>query len=191
MSLAIATVLNSGSHFSNTAAPAAKVPVSKASVMLDGRIEQREWDKALKVKVSDSLSLYFQQDASNLYLALANPHGQQTLMMVDFYVEPEDKVLVNLHASAKLGERTLQGQDYGDWDWWNNRLWYANVVRSGNSASQRFLLDEAKEFQIRKSRLKGKKLRLMFEITYPESMTTTFPANTSPTSTQNWLELAL
>jgi len=188
MSLLVTMVLTSGKPLF---APALKIPSSKASVMLDGQIEPGEWDKALKVKVSDSLSLYFQQDASNLYLALANPFGQQTLMAVDFYVEPEEHVLLNLHASAKLGERTLQGQDYGEWNWWNNRQWYANVVRTGNNASQRFIFDEAKEFQIRKSRLKNRNLKLMFEITYPESMMTTFPANAASTSTENWLMLVL
>lgn len=169
----------------------ARIPNSKASIMLDGKLETGEWDKALKLRVNDSLDLYFQQDAANLYLCLANPYGQPTLMGVDFYLEADDKRLVNLHASAKLGERRLKGQDYGDWNWWNNRLWYANVVRFGNDTGPRFLFDEAKEFQIRKGLIKGKKFKLMLEISYPPYRSTTYPKDASPVNSEKWLVLSL
>lgn len=166
-----------------------KVPSSKQSVLLDGKFEKTEWQDAKVLVVDDSLTLYFKQDSENLYWCLHNGRNVRGLMGVDFYFTVNDS-LIDLHASAKLGERQYSGGGYGEWRWWNNRAWAANVSRFNSFEGQRFLPDEAKEFQLRKSRFANKPIRLMFQLDQP-GFKPAFPPNATVDNPQKWLRLVL
>jgi len=77
------------------------------------------------------------------------------------------KAFVNLQYSAKLGERQLTTGNYGEWVWWNNRDWVANVARPDKIEKRKFLRDEAKEFQLRKTRFGDKAMHMMLDIESP------------------------
>jgi hypothetical protein len=167
-----------------------KVPYDQSSVMIDGRFEPKEWRGALKVKVNDSMSLYVKQDKENLYWCLHAATPRPVLLMVDFYLA-QDSRLLNLHASAKLAERPWQDSTYGGWTWWNNRGWQATVARPDQPENRMFLPDQAKEFQLRKSRFSGKEMRLMFEISHPHNLVLKFPAHADTAHAGQWLWLQL
>lgn len=167
-----------------------KVPVDHASVMIDGRFELNEWAGAAKLNVNDSVHLYIKQDAANLYWCLHAATLSPALVAVDFYLAHNDSLL-NLHASAKLGERPWRNHTYGEWVWWNNTAWLATVARIDVLEQRKFLRDEAKEFQLRKSRFGEKAYRLMFEIEYPAQLGMKYPAAADTSHTGNWLYLSL
>lgn len=167
-----------------------KVPYDNASVMIDGRFEPKEWERALKLNVNDSISLYVKQDAVNLYWCLYAATPRPALMAVDFYLS-QGQSLLNLHASAKLGERQWANNTYGEWVWWNNAAWWATVARIDVFEERKFLRDEAKEFQLRKSRFGEKEYRLMFEMVYPANLKMTYPAAADTISATNWVHLQL
>jgi hypothetical protein len=166
-----------------------KLPQLKNSVLIDGRVEKLEWEEAASIQVKDSLWLYLKQDDQNIYLCLTAKNKVPVLTSVDFYVTRGNE-LYNLHASAKLGERFL-GKDnsYGEWNWWNNRLWYANVVKPDDWQTRSFLKDEAKEFQLRKSFFPSNRFRLMLIVEDPKSLAITYPDKASPLNAENWIEL--
>ena len=74
---------------------------------------------------------------------------------------------LNLHASAKLGERTGNNPAWPDWRWWNNEGWSANVARFNAFEGERFLPDVAKEFQIALTRLPAPGFRLSLDLETP------------------------
>lgn len=167
------------------------VPQSTVSVLIDGKHSATEWNDAYVIPVNDSLKLYFKQDAENLYLSVRHIKGTPSLLGVDFYIS-YDSTLFNLHASAKLGERKLTGKSYGDWIWWNNENWVANVARFNAFTGSRFLADESKEFQLRKSRFMAKSIRLMFsEDKVPPASNPSFPSGALPNDVEKWLVLNL
>ena len=166
-----------------------EVPNSKSPVLLDGKFSENEWQEARMVIVNDSLMLYIKQDAEYLYWCLRNKNKNPSLIGVDFYLSHQAG-LINLHASAKLGERTFNNGTYGEWFWWNNRDWTANVARFNSFEGQRFLKDEAKEFQLRKSRFALPSLRMMFQLEQP-AKPPAFPLGSEPEDTQKWLILKL
>jgi hypothetical protein len=166
-----------------------ELPVSKRSILIDGFFLEEEWGDAHALKVSDSLTLYFKQDRDNIYWCLRGHHRVKQLASVDFYFM-KGKTLVNLHVSAKLGERVFNGTDYGEWNWWNNRDWVANVLKLDVPETRTFFRDECKEFQVRKSFADGNGSRLMFTMYFPKNLETRFPSNASESDSEHWITLS-
>ncbi len=173
-----------------TAASAQRIVVPKTSraVLLDGRFSAKEWQGAHVIHVNDSLELHLKQDRDYFYWCLRDRSGH--LSGVDFYMAFRDTIL-NLHASAKLGERIWQDGSYGEWTWWNHRQWSANVARFNSFEGQRFLQDEAKEFQLEKSRIADSGFRLMFQLDQPGERPPAYPSGARPETPERWLSLAL
>jgi hypothetical protein len=167
-----------------------QVPFDETSVMIDGRITPGEWDKALACKVNDSTTLYFKQDRQNIFICVHISSVRPAMVMVDLFIT-DGKELVNLHSSAKLGERTFDSETYGDFSWWNNDAWTATIARLDKIEERRFLRDEAKEFQLSKSRFDSKEFRLMFEIIYPVNYKMHFPIEATNDFSKKWLQLKL
>jgi hypothetical protein len=83
------------------------------------------------------------------------------------YLKHDDQFLaeyLNLHASAKLGERRGRGGAWPEWVWWNNEGWAANLTRAESFEARRFLPDTVKEFQIRLRRLPGREFALSLDL---------------------------
>jgi len=165
-------------------------PESNRSVMIDGRFESNEWNDAAQLKVNDSLFLYFKQDKENVYWCLRGLYKKPVLGGVDFYAT-DGQQLINLHASAQLGERAMKPEGYGDYVWWNNAGWVANIARIDNLAERKFHMDEAKEFQARKHRFREKNIRIMFQVSSPKHLAAKFPQAAEPTASSGWLLLLL
>ncbi len=95
-----------------------------SAVMIDGRISPGEWSDAKRIVLANGATLYVKQHEHYLLLAIVFPSGKYGF--TDLFVNGD----LDLHASAKLGERKRQPD--GTWsrrDWWNNDRWAANVSR--------------------------------------------------------------
>jgi hypothetical protein len=139
-----------------------KVPRG-SSILLDGKVDKAEWGDALPAGAPDSGAVYLKRDEKYLYVAVRTAEQEGT--SVDLYFDPGDaNRVLNLHASAKLGEREGSFEHWPEWVWWNNSNWAANVARAASFQPPAFLADEAKEFQIDIKRLKVPHVLLSIDV---------------------------
>lgn len=167
-----------------------RVPYDPVPVMIDGRFGKDEWKRAAAVRVNDSTFIYLKQDKRYIYWCLHIKGREPVLAAVDFYMQTGD-TLRNLHASAKLGERTFSAGRYGVWNWWNNEKWWATVSRIDKYEQRTFKPDEVKEFQLDKNRFTHKEFKLMFEMVFPAQLIMKFPIAADTTKSASWLALRL
>jgi hypothetical protein len=189
LSLLALTVFFPSSLSAQSSAPnTVRVPKGRL-VLLDGRLGPGEWRDARKISVSSSVSLYVKQDDQYLYFAVEPK--EPMLFGVNLYFNTVDpQRYLNLHASAKLGERLGHAGEWPEWVWWNNEGWAANVGRFNTFEGQRFLPDTAKELQISRSKLGKSRLLMRLDVE------TTSPLQEMPTQGierdgKHWLELEL
>ena len=161
-------------------------------VMIDGRFRAEEWHDAARQAVSGAADIYFKQADEFVFICIHFLQGRFGL--VDLYVAEGGAPPVNLHASAKLGERVLQGATWSPWMWWNNVEWVANVSRVESLQAGTFLPEEVRTFQIRRSRFGGQRWRVFFVLTSlmaEGQETIAFPSQTNDLDTDHWLSLRL
>ena len=170
-----------------------RVPKATQPVMIDGKLTPGEWDDANKIPLGNFARVYIKQTPKHVWLALELLQGDTGTL--DLYLASGDNPLLNMHASAKLGERVLQtGTWPEEWHWWNNEGWVANVSRVDSWEKRTFLPENIREYQISRSRLPAKDFRLMFEIMTPAQPSwreTPFPAAASKTDPKNWMPFRL
>jgi hypothetical protein len=137
------------------------------SILLDGRVEDAEWEDAKVVLLAQGLRLLVKHDSTYLYVAVLP--SEPRIFGVNLYLASGDTAAsyLNLHASAKLGERTGTRTSWPEWRWWNNVGWSANVMRFNSFDGQHFLPEAAKEFQIGLARLPGPTFRLGLDLETP------------------------
>ena len=103
------------------------VPKGRA-ILVDGEIGGREWSGAGRLGLADSLTLHVQQTDDYVYLAVQP--ARPVFLAVDLYLQPASGPEINLHASAKLGERFREEGKWPAWKWWNHHGWTANFARA-------------------------------------------------------------
>ncbi len=166
------------------------VPLGKP-VLVDGVVEPVEWSDAYVRELSGEVRFYAKHSGDFLWLAVELPEGGDGA--VDLYISPSSDEIYDLHASAKLGERKLSGGKWPDWEWWDNRMWVANVSRVQSFEQRTFLPTRAREYQVRTDKFPGRPWRVMFELSTPanpEWRTTVYPAGAVNSKPINWWTLA-
>jgi hypothetical protein len=159
-----------------------------AHVLIDGKLGPDEWADARRVAAADSVAIYLKRDLNYLYVAVQPTAGS---FSVDLYFDRgEAAAVLDLHASAKLGEREGWFGQWPEWTWWNNRDWAANVVRVASFEPRAFLNDEVKEYQINLKRLGARRLRLSADVQKGEE-TLSVPSQGAERYGRYWLELRL
>lgn len=154
-------------------------------VLVDGKVSAGEWDDATEIKISDQITLAAKVSGDFIFLAVKYP--KPTYFGVDLSISSVMGRLVNLHASAKLGEREFTDGKWPDWTWWNNQGWVANTSRGVTFERREFLPDEIKEFQICRSRFPGKVWRVRLEV--HSNSTVAFPETAESNNPDKWLKL--
>lgn len=167
------------------------VPKAKRVVMIDGKLAPGEWGDATEFPLGNLAHVFVKQSDGYIWLAAERVAGED--FALDFYLQPADGSLYDLHSSAKLGERRLQDSAWPDrWTWWNNDHWVANWSRVDSFQPPRFLPQKVREYQISRERFPGKTWRVMFELLLPaepEWQTVRFPQEAKNTSTEHWIIL--
>lgn len=176
------------SHVVSAKAEESIVIPKGSHVLVDGKLGPGEWADARRIAASDSVTLYLKRDASYLYIAVRPKDGA---FSVDLYFDRGDGArILDLHASAKLGEREGSFGQWPRWVWWNNRGWAANVVRVASFEPREFLADEAKEYQIEIGRLGAQRVWLSVDAQAGDK-TLSIPSEGPERYGRRWLELRL
>jgi hypothetical protein len=159
-------------------------------VLVDGTLANGEWRDAAVHQMGEFARLYAKQADDCVLLAIEltrAPTGS-----LDLFLAPADGRLYDLHSSAKLGEKTLEGAAWReDWTWWNQHDWVANVSRFDTFEPRHFLDQPVREFQIRRARFRGDIWRIRAIQTPPDWQTTVYPTGSSPIDPSGWLTLRL
>jgi hypothetical protein len=167
------------------------VPEGNHAVMIDGKLSPKEWDDATTFPLGKRARVYVKQSRGYVWMAVECLAGDD--FALDFYIRPGRGSLYDLHSSAKLGERRLQGSSWSDdWKWWNNEGWVANWTRVDSFEQRTFLPQKVREYQISRERFTGNNWRVMFALilpAHPEWQTFTFPEGATSTSTEHWMVL--
>jgi len=182
-------VIALGNAVSARGRPEARIAVPKGKhVLVDGKLGPSEWADARRVVASDSVTVYLKRDASYLYVAVQPKEGA---FRIDLYFDRDDEArILDLHASAKLGEREGSFGQWPEWTWWNNRGWAANIVRVASFEPREFLADEAKEYQIEVGRLGARRVWLSVDAQAGDK-TLSIPSEGPQRHGRRWLELQL
>lgn len=173
--------------------PPLRVPLGRPA-MIDGRLDPGEWSGAAQWEAPGLARFHIQQTEGCVWIAMELTGAENGT--VDLYLAT-DAGLVNLHASAKLGERRLTEGAWPTWEWWNNRGWVANTSRFDafeKAGPRRFLRETVREFQIRRDRFPGRRWRIMAEVMTegPSGWTTrAHPAGAKNDAPAGWIELDL
>lgn len=126
-----------------------------SAVMIDGKVSPGEWSDALKVVLSNGVDLLIKRHERFLLVAVVLPPGKYGF--TDLLVDEN----LDLHASAKLGERVrTAGGAWSDWKWWNNDRWTANVARVEAFAGPTLSPEGVREYQIDLDRFPEKTIQL-------------------------------
>lgn len=152
-------------------------------ILVDGRLEAKEWSDARRV-ASPTATVHVKRDDKYLYVAVERAAGA---FSVDLYFDHGGGgEILNLHASAKLGERSGTMGAMPEWTWWNNRQWVANVVKIDTFAPVKFHDERVKEFQIEISRIR-RRFRLSADI-QSGNVTESIPYTEAAKGGREWLQ---
>jgi len=189
--VAILATICAGVTLAKTPEEIVHVPTGKP-VMVDGKIGPGEWSDAAEAEVPSGARLYIKTSGDFVYVAVQFPAGRSGF--TDIYITSEDGGIYDLHASAKMGERRLDGGKWPEWsDWWNNRGWVANVSRVDSFEKRTFVPAGVREYQIERSRFVGREWRLMLDMSMesPGGKYTVvrFPASASDSNPEVWLRV--
>ena len=169
------------------------VPERSRAVMVDGKLSPGEWNDAAQFPLGNLARAYVKQ--SNDYVWMAVQCLTCDMFALDFYVQPADGSLYDLHSSAKIGERKFQGNSWAEpWVCWNNEGWTANWSRVDSFELRTFLPQNFREYQISLQRFAGETWRVMFELRLPAEpqwQTLAFPERAHNNSTPQWMILQL
>ena len=123
--------------------------------MIDGKLSDNEWTDARQTALRDGVELYIKVHEPFVLIAIALPKGRYGF--TDLIINEN----LDLHASAKLGERVRASQgNWPEWSWWNNDRWTANTTRVDDFAGPRLLKENVREYQIRRERFTGNDIRV-------------------------------
>jgi hypothetical protein len=130
------------------------IPVPKGSaVMIDGKLEPGEWSDARKTAFLNGAVLYSKLHEHFLLLAIVFPQGKYGF--TDLFMDHD----LDLHASAKLGERRQNPNGtWPEWTWWNNDRWTANVSRVEEFTGPKLMAENVREYQIDLKRFPKKEI---------------------------------
>lgn len=152
-----------------TAADTTHIPSIQQPPLFDGRCEAKEWQQALEIPLQEDTAIFLMHDQQYLYICAKGKARDYTAF--DLYAkDAETGEIFNLHASAQLSERKLEGAEWSETKFWNHQLWgglwvpYAGEQTTDNGNSTVFLEGSHRELQILRSKFSGKRWRLMFRI---------------------------
>lgn len=168
------------------------------AIVIDGRIEPREWDDAASLEIGGGIDLLAKQTPNAIYLAVRGP--DRVPRPVDLFVRTADARLLHLHASMSIGERdlTAQGAPSDDlpWRWHVHPGWNANRANldpsqpSALAWSARLLPRDGVELQILRSKLDSAAVEMLIDVRHFPGTdgSTRFPDGADFGST-GWLRL--
>jgi len=160
--------------------------------MVDGKLTPDEWSDAKQLVASDLAQLCFKQNNNDVLIAIKFLKSKTGT--ADLYLASGGHIY-DLHASAKLGERTLEaGHLPEEWTWWNNDRWVANVSRPDDWSKRTFKDENVREYQISRERFQGNEWKIFLDLMTPAEpkwQASAYPPIANNGSDRNWIVLRL
>lgn len=158
--------------------------------MIDQHLDDAAWRHAVRRVLPNGIEIWAQQDSAYFYVAVKALAPR--IVGMEFYVAEKPGRLVNLHASAYLGERVAENGRWPEWTWWNENGWVATIVPYLIQDNQRrFTVLDGKEFQFSKARFDAARYRVRLELHHGPDRSTIYPADSAEFDPAGWLELVL
>jgi hypothetical protein len=136
--------------------------------------------------------LYIKISEDFVYVAVQFPAGRSGF--TDIYITSEDGGIYNLHASAKLGERRLDGGKWPEWsNWWEQPGVGGERSQVDSFEKRTFVPAGVREYQIERSRFVSREGRLMLDMSMESQggkyTVVRFPASASDCNREKWLRV--
>ncbi len=160
-----------------------------APVMIDGKYDAATWRDAAVVDMGGGAAMHIKTSAGFVFIAITLPDSQSGF--TDLYIAPGDGSLLDLHASAKLGERRRDRSGWPEFEtWWNNDRWVANVSRVDSFDKRTFLPQHVREYQIQRSRFPAREWRLAIDMSINvdgDYHVVRYPAAAADSTSDGWI----
>ncbi|MEL6870910.1 MAG: hypothetical protein AAFO81_14010 [Pseudomonadota bacterium] len=172
-------------------------PPMGSEILLDGKCSDDEWLDAKTIASNQGHSIRMKRSERYLYLCITYPEDAGGTFE-GYLVTDAQRTPLNIHVSAKIGEREWQGEDWPEWDWWNAQGWWSTPVRynSFEAGERRFLRTPAREIQFDLNHFGRSGWRLMFDVYYGRNddgtyRTVPLPAGATFADESTWFEFRL
>lgn len=182
------------------------VEISSSAIQIDGIFNEKEWDAAFSVAISDSVMLLVFQNDMDIFIGI---ESKSALMKTstDLFLSNTSIGQINLHSSQKLGERIYEQQTWNpkvnEWNWGNNTQWTSNVItwdetkRANKSLPMifKYIYFDGQEFVISKEKIKEETLNLRVKVVVVKSddtwSTVEYPTGEAASDNSTWLNFSL
>lgn len=174
---------------------AAISPPSGAPILMDGRCETSEWADAALVSSTQGHTLRIKKSDRYLMMCITYPEdGRGTFE--GYLVTDKQKTPLNIHVSAKVGDREWSPSGWPEFEWWAAEGWWSNPVRfnSAEEEETRFLPSPAREVQFDLDHFGRDGWRIMFDVYYGRRDDGTYdtvalPADADFEDQESWISL--
>lgn len=154
---------------------------ARPSPQLDGRIGTAEWAGAAEIRLGQGHRLLLRSDRENLYLAVA--YQSPAAPSVDVYLRRPGGGLIDLHASAKVGQRLATEGAWSDYVWGEAPDWTSHA-NARDPETRRYKLAEGREFRISRSMLPTGSIAI--SVVVSDTDREVWPAGASETDASTW-----
>ncbi|MFZ2492788.1 MAG: ankyrin repeat domain-containing protein, partial [Thermoanaerobaculia bacterium] len=185
------------------------VPAGSAPVITDGMFSAGEWDDALRIAMSDTVSLHLKEHGGVVFIGV---RGSAPLSVgpCDLSLALPGGEILQLHVSRQLGEIVIPASgDAPPWRFGLTSGWYANELRADGELGARLQTEgktpfeiiratsypsEGIEFAIRRTKVPGQRWLMRLWATgfvdgRPAALN--YPPAAVERTTDGWLELRL
>jgi hypothetical protein len=173
--------------------------IKNSNIKIDGIFDDKNWKISKTISITSKHSFHLIEDSKYLFIGIKS--NENTSRYVDLYLSNNELGMINLHASAKLCERKLEGNwvnNTPSWNWGNNNGWEVNtVVFSSDDRSipfsKRVISYEGYEFKISKEKINLDKLWVRFDVEdfMGDFERISFPSNSNYAKVENWFLITM
>ncbi len=185
--------------FHSTAAQAqgSITPPRGSDILLDGKCVDDEWSDAKTVASNQGHSIRIKRSDRYLFMCIIYPENASGTFE-GYLVSEKQPIPLNIHVSAKIGDREWQGDKWPKWDWWAAEGWWSTPSRynSAQEGERRFLRNPAREIQFDLDHFGRSGWKIMFDLYYGQNVDGTYglvplPAGAKFNDQSSWFELNL
>jgi hypothetical protein len=171
-------------------------PPIGSGILLDGRCTDDEWNDAKTIASNQGHSIRMKRSDRYLFMCITYP--EDSLGTIEGYLVSENQPTpLNIHVSAKIGDREWQGDEWSERVWWAAEGWWSNPSRynSVQEGERRFLRTPEREIQFDLDYFGRTGWKLMFDFYYGRNEdgtydTVSLPAEAKFTDQNSWFELS-
>jgi hypothetical protein len=171
-------------------------PPIGSEILLDGTCADDEWNDAKSIASNQGHTIRVKRSDRYLFMCITYPENSHGVFEGYLVSENQPKPL-NIHVSAKVGDREWQDDKWPEWEWWAAQGWWSNAARynSTEEGERRFLRTPAREIQFDLDHFGRAGWRIMFDLYYGQNddgsnRTVPLPAGAKFTDQNSWFELS-